>query len=233
MPFEMMSVVQRHASQQSLLSLPQGFSWVLDWDAEHTGGQMSSDNLGTIISHGIASTVNSTKTLLHFDGPRRPGSASSSISCMVFDEFKEYLTKWNVDVAKFGVGQAKTLEEFFDEVVNLKKSYLVEKGERLQRRLSLVRVKLIATDASGHENSLKMTMDVLRDGRTRKRDVDLAVVIGDGQTWERAVKEYFADKFQISEGLQAQAFQWEANWYKEDCDVNSPSIPGILTTCLT
>jgi len=148
------------------------------------------------------------------------------------EQFTSWLEEFGIDTKKFGRGQAKRLEDFFKEIVEHKRSYLVERDGKLERILELVRINLCATDAIGTERSLKVAMDIMDDGRTRKRNQKLATVVPEGSTWMEAVRQSFEDKFQLSRQVQEETISVKDSWYKEEHRV-SPSIPGIETTYLT
>jgi len=176
-------------------------------------------------------------TVLQFDGAMRISThgmqkKNSDVNKMSLKEFGEWLQSYGVDLEKYGKKDAKRLEDFHKEIVEQKKCCLVVNNGRLERRLELVRINLCAKAKDGTDRILKVTVEIMDDGRARNRNQKLATVVPDGATWQQAVQTLFLQRFGLSAELQEETLELEANWLKEE-RMLSPSIPGIETIYLT
>jgi hypothetical protein len=158
--------------------------------------------------------------------------ALARIQEMSVAEFSDFLESQDVDVSKFGRGQAKTMDDFFQDVTKKKKSYLQFAGGKIERRVELVRINLYAQGPDGLDRTLKIAMEILEDGRTRSRNQKIACAVPQGKTWKDAVVDAFKDRFGISEEAFAACVAIEGNWFKEE-KVFSPSVPGVKTVYMT
>jgi len=183
---------------------------------------LQSDGLGNFVWRETSPDILEQKANLNADG-------NSTID---LDEFKALLLKHNVDLNLFGVGAAKSVEEFYHDTCILQRSRLHEAAGRLERSLELVRINLVAKDPKGTERMLRIATEVLEDGRMRTRNQKLAQVVAKGSTWEEAMAQCFAKKLGVPEHLQREAFMMDMSWLKTESQ-NSASFPGIPTKYLT
>mmetsp|Transcript_93313 Transcript_93313/g.194722 ORF Transcript_93313/g.194722 Transcript_93313/m.194722 type:complete len:1242 (+) Transcript_93313:93-3818(+) len=160
------------------------------------------------------------------------GTLWSKVATMSVPEFTAFLNKHSIDTDQFGRGAAKSLAEFYKEIVLDKRSYLLEKSGKLERRLELVRLDLVARDSHGKDHCLMLASETNESGKVRTRNQKLAVVVPEGVSWQEAVKSKFFNIFELPEDLQSQAFSVEANDFKEETS-QSLSVPGLPSTYLT
>jgi hypothetical protein len=219
-----------HAAQ----NLPSAEAFSMDWwaeppvDYEHTLHP-------TTPSAASPNAGGDSRKLFHFtmSGTQDPGESDSGVATnMSLEEFTEYLQKHNVDTDCFGRGQAKRLSDFYQDIVHRKKSYLIERDGKLERNLEIFRITLIAADSDGAERMLMVALEIMPDGRTRRRSQKLGGSVEYGESWEEAIVNLFADRFGVSKEAQQQVLEIKDNWYKEERQ-DSASVPGIPTTYLT
>jgi len=190
---------------------------------DHTAGMLpiGNDAPAVTIVRGLNSMTLSTPGLIpHCDK-------------LGFDDFKKLLTDHKVQIDKFGKGDAKTLRELYRGVVELQDSYLLVKGERLERVKDLVRISLRIRGNDNRLRELRIAAQIRSDGGIRKRDQKLAMVlrVPEGHTWKDAVEACFEEKFKMSKKDQAACFtiDTESYTFKEECMV-SRTFPDIMTT---
>mmetsp|Transcript_39120 Transcript_39120/g.112462 ORF Transcript_39120/g.112462 Transcript_39120/m.112462 type:complete len:1261 (-) Transcript_39120:40-3822(-) len=202
-------------------------SYVLDtWEeAKDDSGTPGTDTVSAVRPAAIRSHITIT--------PKVPqGSLSKQVMGMTEDSFAKFLQSYGVDPAMFGRGQAKTLSSFLKEMTEERGSYLFQVENKLERKLEIVRLTLVASGPSGKDYNLMLESDVLEDGRQRMRNQKLACVVPEAQSWQEAVKQKFQTIFGLNEELQRGLLSVEADGIKTE-RTTSPSIPGIPTTYLT
>jgi len=151
---------------------------------------------------------------------------------MSLDEFKDLLITKNIDTASFGCNGAKTLLEFYQDVVISGKAHLVEVDDTLERIVPLLRISLQAMEGDRtRELRVSSTRDV--DGRERLRHQPLALVLTLEETlnWALAVQTCLRMKLDLSSETQAECLEIDESSYVVSEDrVFSPSVPGIFST---
>mmetsp|Transcript_16583 Transcript_16583/g.38828 ORF Transcript_16583/g.38828 Transcript_16583/m.38828 type:complete len:1285 (-) Transcript_16583:107-3961(-) len=160
------------------------------------------------------------------------GSRHLGGSTMTFEDMLTLLQKYGVDINKFGQGSAKSLEELYQEVGVQKKSMLSEEHGKLVRRLELVRINLCSKDPKGQDRMLRLSTEIMEDGRMRTRNQKLAQVVVDSAYWKDVMKECFKHKLRVPDDLQNQVFNLDMKWVKTEV-MSSPSFPGLETKYLT
>jgi len=145
-----------------------------------------------------------------------PGKAHARLKKMSEEDFGLFLANYGVNLAEFGKGYAKTVGDFYKELVDEKKSSLMTHRGQLQRRLELVRVSLYARGPDGTDRSLKLTMEIMEDGRARARHQKLGCVVPEGCSWRQAVATYLRDRFGLPEQFQQDNITCEGSWLKEE-----------------
>eukprot|EP00928_Gymnodinium_smaydae_P017751 TRINITY_DN16786_c1_g3_i1.p1 TRINITY_DN16786_c1_g3~~TRINITY_DN16786_c1_g3_i1.p1 ORF type:complete len:1262 (+),score=301.23 TRINITY_DN16786_c1_g3_i1:140-3925(+) len=151
---------------------------------------------------------------------------------MDLNEFEDYLKAKGVDTAGFGKGPAKSIGQFFDELVKERKSYLRDEEGVLERCLSIARIKVRARDLDGTTYSLNMGLEIGEDGVARNRDLLLGSWVHEDRSWEDEVARCFEERLLVPRALQKKLLSTEAYWFKEEKLVSS-SIPGLSTTYMT
>jgi hypothetical protein len=175
-----------------------------------------------------------TETARHpgLDADMPPSKVYEKLQAMSEGDFCNFLMSYNVDLANFGKGYAKSVADFQKEIVEEKKSCLCTRKGQLQRQLELVRISLYARGPDGMDRHLMLTMEIMEDGRARARHQKLACVVMEGTTWKQAVTQTIKEKFGVPEDYQKDNIVLEGNWFKEE-NIFSPSYPGIKTVYLT
>lgn len=155
----------------------------------------------------------------------------SSEPRMSLDEFRDFLTENKVDIWKFGKGHAKSLVEFYQSVVIERHSSLIPTENGLEQKVELVRIDLRALGQDGKEYQLRLSSEILRDGRARGRNQMLASKVASNSSVEATMEMCFREKFGLTPQLQAQAFKVDKSGYSvEEERQASRSTPGIMTT---
>jgi len=152
---------------------------------------------------------------------------------MSLEEFKEFLSMHGVNVALFGKGSAKSMEEFYEAVVVQRKSHLEVRGGVLERMVDLVRISLRIRDADNKLRELRIASQATAAGHMRRRDQKFAVTLKDldRNKWQEAVEKCITDIFELTSKVQKSCFvtDMESYSYKEDKSA-SETIPGVMTT---
>lgn len=155
---------------------------------------------------------------------------------MSFEKFKELLQSHNVDLSKFGKGNAKSLHQFYTAAVRDEKCFLQLKDHALHRFVELVRIHLRFRSAEGKLHELKINTEMTDEGRERERNQLLAMVmrLQDSGNWRAALERCFETKFGIPVEAQAGLFHIATDAYKyEEYSADSQTIPGIVSTYKT
>mmetsp|Transcript_35880 Transcript_35880/g.82362 ORF Transcript_35880/g.82362 Transcript_35880/m.82362 type:complete len:1298 (-) Transcript_35880:163-4056(-) len=160
----------------------------------------------------------------------RKGKATGEL--MSLDEFKDLLDEYDVDVALFGQGSAKSIEDMYQECVINKKSILTEVDGKLERRMELVRINLVVKDTNGQERMLRMATEIMEDGRMRTRNQKLAHPVLAPKNWKQAMRECFEQKLKLNDTVQQDCLNMDMEWVKTE-STSSPSYPGIDTKYFT
>jgi len=217
-----------HAAQ----NIPSAEAFSIDWWAEPPADQDPTTHAMSPLATPSGGDSRRPFMFAMSSSPDIGESDPAVANNMSLEEFTEYLRKHNVDIDSFGRGQAKRLADFYQDIVHRKKSYLMERDGKLERNLEIFRITLIAADADGVERMLMVALEIMPDGRTRRRQQKLGGSVQYGETWEEAIRTFFADRFGISKEAQQQVLEIKDNWYKEERQ-DSASVPGIPTTYLT
>mmetsp|Transcript_11411 Transcript_11411/g.26370 ORF Transcript_11411/g.26370 Transcript_11411/m.26370 type:complete len:1312 (+) Transcript_11411:74-4009(+) len=151
---------------------------------------------------------------------------------MTQDDFRDLLDRYDVDVSAFGQGSAKSIEDMYQETVINKKSILTEVDGKLERRMELVRINLVAKDAVGQDRMLRMATEIMEDGRMRTRNQKLAHPVLTPKSWKQAMRECFEQKLKLNEQMQGDCLNMDMEWVKTE-STSSPSYPGIDTKYFT
>jgi hypothetical protein len=139
------------------------------------------------------------------------------------EELKARLSKYGIDISRFGQGSAKSLEHLFREIES-GETQLVEENGRLIRRVSVLAVDVFH-EVDGDRLRLKEDRQVFADGRVRRRSMPTS--IGEKLRIEedpleaiaRALKEELGiSKFDVLTPVRTTTTMEE-----------SPSYPGILS----
>lgn len=151
---------------------------------------------------------------------------------MSLDEFRDFLTEHGVDVWKFGKGQAKSIIEFYQSVVIERHSQLQPMPDgTLEQFVELVRIDLRAVGEDGKEYQLRLSSEILRDGRARGRNQKLASKVASTSNVEETVEQCFDQRFGLSPELQKKVLTPDKAGYSyEEERMASRSTPGIMTT---
>lgn len=172
----------------------------------------------------------SDSVLLQNSGATRTNADASAMS---LDDFTQLLSDHKVPLSDFGKGDAKTLEEFYTDVVVDKDSFLiVTKNGDLERVKELVRIALLVR---GHDNrlrELRIAAQQKEDGCIRKRNQKLAMVLKmkQGDNLKESVEACFMEKFDLSlrDQKECLAIDWDSLTFKEERMV-STTVPNIMT----
>lgn len=152
---------------------------------------------------------------------------------MPFEEFVRMLQDHKVDTAKFGKGNAKSLQLFYQAVVHEQKSHLTVRDSRLERVVDLVRISLRFRDSENKLRELRIASQLSQAGNMRIRDQQLAMVlkVPEHGRWQEAVEKCFEQRFSLSAKTQRACFMtdMESYTYREERS-GSETIPGIMTT---
>ncbi|CAJ1420489.1 unnamed protein product [Effrenium voratum] len=159
-----------------------------------------------------------------------PLSSENGSEKMRFEDFSAMLGK-QVDLSRFGKGAAKTVRQFYQEVVEEENSYLEVNGS-LRRHVELVRISLRVRCPWGKQRELRIKCVVSPDG-SRERNRPLAMALRDGDTWRRAVQRCFQN-FGLEPDLQQLCFSIDQQAYSyEETVADSRTVPGIPTAYKT
>lgn len=152
---------------------------------------------------------------------------------MTLDEFTGMLQDHNIDVFKYGQGNAKSLELFYAETVKQQKACLVEtpSGD-LERFLELVRINLVAASADGSDCLLRLSTEILNDGRARMRNQKVAQVVSGQVAWQDSMNQMFHDRFGLAQDFVKENMPMDKYWVKQERQ-SSPSFPDVMTIYLT
>lgn len=150
---------------------------------------------------------------------------------MTLAEFRDFLIEHAVDVWKFGKGQAKSIVEFYQSVVIERHACLVPVEGQLEQKVELVRIDLRVVGYEGREFQLRLSSEILRDGRARGRNQKLASKFSHSQDLDETVKSCFCTRFGLSPELQKEVMATDQSEYSyEEQKLDSRSTPGIMTT---
>ncbi|CAE7947164.1 MAP3K3 [Symbiodinium sp. KB8] len=130
-------------------------------------------------------------------------------------ELQDLLQTHRVDLSKFGKGNAKTLQQFYDSVVRDEKCYLQVEDGRLLRFVELVRKKPAASNGRGLSYALASK-----------------VVGGTGcaKAEKEAIEECFESKLSLSSEVQRSCFTVSTDNYSvEENTAESDTVPGIFS----
>lgn len=188
--------------------------------------QVEDDEFDDSSSRPSLKNRHTTLSMAHQDS--EPGQEPS----MTLDEFRDFLAAHGVDVWKFGKGQAKSIVEFYQSVVIERHSCLVVSDDNtLEQKVELVRIDLRAVAADGREFQLRLSSEILRDGRARGRNQKLASKVSLNFDLDGTVENCFATRFGLSPELQKEVMVVDQSGYSYEEETISPkSTPGILTT---
>ncbi|CAE7944229.1 CDC123, partial [Symbiodinium necroappetens] len=153
-----------------------------------------------------------------------------------YEEFKDLLQQYQVDLSKFGKGNTKPLQKFFESVVIEEKCFLQLRGNSLQRFVELVRVHLRFRNNEGRLQELRIKTEMTDAGTERERNQLLAMVmrLKDQGSWKQALERCFEQKFSISAGAQASLLYVAKDAYKyEEYSAESETVPDMTTTYKT
>ncbi|CAE7153701.1 MAP3K3, partial [Symbiodinium necroappetens] len=200
-----------------IVSTGQG-SYYLDpfrevWDAELQVEHLKSDPLMSIM-------------------PRQATEENLRLKNMPFERFQDLLQTHRVDLSKFGKGNAKTLQQFYDSVVRDEKCYLQVEDGRLLRFVELVRISLRFRDTNGRIRELRIKSQRNASGSCRERNQPLAMVlrIGEQGRWREAIEECFESKLSLSSEVQRSCFTVSTDNYSvEENTAESDTVPGIFS----
>lgn len=147
------------------------------------------------------------------------------------DEFRDYLAEHNVDVWRFGRGQAMSLQDFHRRVVLERRARLCMGASGLEQRVELIRINLIARAPDGKDKQLALTSTILADGRCHSRNVKFAHAVVAGTAVEQALEECFTRRLRVPQGLLAELFVREPGIVCVNQERRaSQSAPGMLST---
>merc|ERR1719428_1453327 len=142
-------------------------------------------------------------------------------------EFEAKLRKNGIDVAKFGKGDAKKIEDLFWEVQKSECVMGMQKGA-FKRFLDVLRVELWCTFADGDRRMLMEADQELQDGRKRKRTKPMSKKMSVGETWEDALHRAFGAELKVNPGVMSKHFKINQKEPSFD-ERESVGYPGIKT----
>jgi hypothetical protein len=90
------------------------------------------------------------------------------------DDLFKKLDEYDISYDSWGKGEAKKIENLFDEVKE-KECHIKDEGGKLVRYIEFVGVRIFYTDKNGVRYSLKEDRQVFKDGRARKRTMQASV----------------------------------------------------------
>ncbi|CAE8633206.1 unnamed protein product, partial [Polarella glacialis] len=103
-------------------------------------------------------------------------------------EFRNMLIEHGIDISLFGKGQARTLDEFYRNVVVQKKSYLIGhyRPRKLERHMELVHISLQAVGKNGQYFELRLESEIMQDGCLVRRNQRPVISVEEGAGWKVA-----------------------------------------------
>lgn len=150
------------------------------------------------------------------------------------DEFRELLIQHGVDVSRLGTGQAKTLDEFYTDVMVEKKSRLVARSGALERHLEMAVITLLAQGSDGVDRELKLASEVLEDGKVIRRNLRPVVHLDEATPWETAVAEFFTVRLQTPADVWRRLFHIDHAAYNKKVErVIARFFPCVTTAYTT
>jgi len=149
------------------------------------------------------------------------------------EDFSKMLERKQVDVNAFGTHGAKSMAEFYAEVVIQGKSHLIEMGGHLERIVPLLRISLRTRDSSGVMRELRIASQTTEFGQQRVRNQQLAMALTQEETkdWRTAIRNSLQRKIGLSPKDQQDLIKVMENTYKcQEERKYSRTVPGIPTT---
>lgn len=124
--------------------------------------------------------------------------------------FERYLEAHSVDVSSLGVGNSKTIFQFYQEVKEKRtcglKEVVGEDGTiSLTRQVTLLKIKLIA-EINGRKRVLSETDQVLDDGRKRKANQLIVMKLRDNACWREEVPALIKKRLGLDTETQEECF---------------------------
>jgi len=151
---------------------------------------------------------------------------------MSLPEFTKHLEAYDVDIAEFGQGDAKTLQEFYNEVMVDQESYLTVTGKSLERVVEIVRMQLLMRGDDNRLRELRISAQAKADGTVRRRNQRLAMVMRpcDDLHWKDAAVQCLERKFGLGRADQRKclSFEWDTYALAEE-RLASRTVPDIMT----
>lgn len=156
----------------------------------------------------------------------------TSLGNMSFEAFRDFLEQNGVNVSRFGRGDYKSLDKFYNEAVIEQECSLVVGDGALERVKELVRISLVTRGPDSRQRELRIGAQTRSDGQLRLRDQKLAMSIKfhNGETWQDAVEACFEEKFGLSPQIQRLCFvvDWESATSREERSM-SMTVPDIVS----
>ncbi|CAE8589369.1 unnamed protein product, partial [Polarella glacialis] len=131
------------------------------------------ERLPFTLSKGNESYYLEPSSLMPEEAPLSVGHEVSPDSSEVCTpEFRNMLIEHGIDISLFGKGQARTLDEFYRNVVVQKKSYLIGhyRPRKLERHMELVHISLQAVGKNGQYFELRLESEIMQDGCLVRRN---------------------------------------------------------------
>lgn len=149
---------------------------------------------------------------------------------MSFERFSAFLEEHEVKVNLFGIGYARTLEEFHVACTKELKCVLIVRDGKLERVVKLVRISIrFRRGNEDREWELRLDSET-KDGMTRLRGQKFAAVISRDAHWKHAVETCIEQKLGLNPAIQAECLEIDMQSYsKQESVGSSQTIPGIET----
>lgn len=154
-----------------------------------------------------------------------------STNPIALDSFRRKLEKAGVNTTLFGVGTAKPLEELHWEVYTERQCKLapMEDGS-MKRIVQIVQADVVSQDMFGTWRHLVSNMQLLHDGRQRRRKDLLVRMFPDTESWEEAVSKAIAVKLSMDAQMQKKHMHIDKSSHQyHEKEEQSQGYPGLMT----
>eukprot|EP00931_Biecheleriopsis_adriatica_P058631 TRINITY_DN34953_c0_g1_i2.p1 TRINITY_DN34953_c0_g1~~TRINITY_DN34953_c0_g1_i2.p1 ORF type:complete len:1188 (+),score=246.71 TRINITY_DN34953_c0_g1_i2:166-3729(+) len=162
-------------------------------------------------------------------------SLAESGRALCTPEFRQMLSSHGIDTSQYGIGQARTLDELYRNVVVEKKSHLEEKSGALVRHVEQVLVSLHACSPDGEDMELRLNCEVLKDGVLVRRNQRPVMIVGSGSAgWKSTVDSFLKVRLGLTDEIRKELLEQDTNKVAEKVEHVKPTLfPGVPTVYKT
>jgi len=195
------------------------------------------ERLPFTLSKGNESYYLEPSSLMPEEAPLSVGHEVSPDSSEVCTpEFRNMLIEHGIDISLFGKGQARTLDEFYRNVVVQKKSYLIGhyRPRKLERHMELVHISLQAVGKNGQYFELRLESEIMQDGCLVRRNQRPVISVEEGAGWKVAFDLFLERRLGLTPAIRHELLEQKSNTYSRKVEqVASMFFPGVKTTYTT